>query len=42
MAKEQLEGLYSRELVERVQVYYEKQSHAALLSLQVKREIEAI
>jgi uncharacterized phage-associated protein len=28
--------------VERVQVYYEKQSHAAMLSLQVKRELEAI
>lgn len=39
LVKEKLEGVYSREFAERVQVYYERQSHAALLSLQIKREV---
>lgn len=39
LVKEKLEGVYSREFAERVQAYYEKQSRAALLSLQIKREV---
>jgi hypothetical protein len=41
-AKEKLEGLYAKEVAEKVHAYYEKQSRMALLSLQVKKELEAI
>lgn len=41
-AKEKLEGLYVREVGEKVHAYYERQSKMALMSLQVKKELEAI